>query len=400
MKIRVLFFRAFFRAAMVSGALAQTPAATAPVQASPAVTPAANASPPPRRPPRQRGRAVRNPAEPVHAGAGQRRRRRARPPARPRQFPACGRRQSGRNALRSRRSPCPAESRRGSRRRRRGSKPRLSADPEPTLEPNTFFATAKASERYAAIVDAGGWPTDIAALHPGAKGPRSRSCAGAWRSRGSRAGFTRAARTWDTELTAAVKRFQARMGLRETGIVAGATLKAMNVPAGMRFKELASSANRLAGVDFPFGDRYVVVKSRRPRSRRSRTAGSSIAMSRSSAIPNIPRRRSPRTSRSSTSIRPGRCRPRSSRRKSSRRCSAIRATSRAQKIRILDSSGEGDQSEDDQLEHRARRQLHAEAGFGRGQFARHDPHRHAQQARRLHARHALEAAVRRAIIGS
>ena len=47
----------------------------------------------------------------------------------------------------------------------------LSSDPEPTVQPNTFFATAKASERYGAIVDAGGWPTDIVALRPGAKGP-------------------------------------------------------------------------------------------------------------------------------------------------------------------------------------------------------------------------------------
>ena len=68
-----------------------------------------------------------------------------------------------------------------------------------------------------------------------------------------------AGQTWDTELTAAVKRFQARMGLKQTGIVAGATLKAMNVPASVRFRELASSANRLAGANFPFGDRYVVV---------------------------------------------------------------------------------------------------------------------------------------------
>ena len=41
----------------------------------------------------------------------------------------------------------------------------------PTLQPDTFFATAKASERYSAIVDAGGWPTDIAAIGPGTKGP-------------------------------------------------------------------------------------------------------------------------------------------------------------------------------------------------------------------------------------
>ena len=49
------------------------------------------------------------------------------------------------------------------------------------------------------------------------------------------------------------------MGLRQTGIVSGATLKAINVPARVRFNQLASSANRLAGLNFSFDDRYVVV---------------------------------------------------------------------------------------------------------------------------------------------
>ncbi len=64
---------------------------------------------------------------------------------------------------------------------------------------------------------------------------------------------------WDKGLAAAVKRFQAHVGLRETGTVSGATLKELNVPARERFNELASSANRLAGVNFSFDDRYVVV---------------------------------------------------------------------------------------------------------------------------------------------
>ena len=49
------------------------------------------------------------------------------------------------------------------------------------------------------------------------------------------------------------------MGLRQTGIVSGATLKAINVPARVRFNQLASSANRLAGLNFSFDERYVVV---------------------------------------------------------------------------------------------------------------------------------------------
>ncbi len=135
----------------------------------------------------------------------------------------------------------------------------LGDDPRPTLQPDTFFATAKASERYSAIVDAGGWPTDIAAIGPGTKGPavlklRKRLAIEGDLARGEASGLS-----WDSGLTAAVKRFQARMGLRQTGVVSGATLKAINVPARVRFNQLASSANRLAGLNFSFDDRYVVV---------------------------------------------------------------------------------------------------------------------------------------------
>jgi len=138
----------------------------------------------------------------------------------------------------------------------------LSSDPNPTLQPNTFFATAKASERYGAIADAGGWPVVPGPLKAGAKGPavailRQRLAAEGDLEPADALGPS--AEQWDAAVAAAVKHFQSRMGLRETGIVAGATLKAMNVSAATRFKQLASSAQRLAGVNFPFGDRYVVV---------------------------------------------------------------------------------------------------------------------------------------------
>jgi L,D-transpeptidase YcbB len=139
----------------------------------------------------------------------------------------------------------------------------LSDDPTPTFQPDTFFATAKASERYAAIADAGGWPRIAAPLRAGVKGAgvailRQRLAAeGDLDS--AKAAEGPASAVWDEEVTAAVKHFQSRMGLRQTGIVAGATLTAMNVPAATRFKQLASSAQRLAGVNFTFGDRYVVV---------------------------------------------------------------------------------------------------------------------------------------------
>ncbi len=135
----------------------------------------------------------------------------------------------------------------------------LSSDPAPTLQPNTFFATAKASERYGAIVDTGGWPTDVVALHPGDKGPQVAKLRKRLAIEGDLDASRASGQSFDPDLTAAVKRFQARMGLKQSGIVAGATLKTMNIPAKVRFKELASSADRLAGANFEFGDRYVVV---------------------------------------------------------------------------------------------------------------------------------------------
>jgi murein L,D-transpeptidase YcbB/YkuD len=135
----------------------------------------------------------------------------------------------------------------------------LSDDPRPTLQPDTFFATAKASERYSAIVDTGGWPTDIAAIGPGTKGPAVVKLRKRLAIEGDLSGGEASGLAWDNGLTAGVKRFQARMGLRQTGIVSGATLKAINIPARVRFNQLASSANRLAGLNFSFDERYVVV---------------------------------------------------------------------------------------------------------------------------------------------
>ncbi len=145
----------------------------------------------------------------------------------------------------------------------------LSTDPEPTLTAETFFATAKASEHYAAIADAGGWP-EIAGPVSGGSAGKSISTL---RLRlaiegdlgkaegGDPADLTAGmfSQKWGADLTAAVKRFQARHGLKESGVVAGATLKALNVPARTRFTELASSAQRLAGRNFSFAERYVVV---------------------------------------------------------------------------------------------------------------------------------------------
>ncbi|MBE7220790.1 MAG: peptidoglycan-binding protein, partial [Caulobacteraceae bacterium] len=135
----------------------------------------------------------------------------------------------------------------------------LSTDPSPSLTPETFFATAKASERYAAIADAGGWPVVAGPLTPASSGKAVTTL----RLRLAIEGYLHKGgmfeTKWSPDLGEAVKSFQAHHGLKETGLVQGATLKAMNVPANVRFTELASSAQRLAGRPFNFAQRYVVV---------------------------------------------------------------------------------------------------------------------------------------------
>ncbi len=135
----------------------------------------------------------------------------------------------------------------------------LSNSPEPSFTPDVFYATAKASERYAAIADAGGWPSIPAGVGPSAKGKG----VAALRKRLSIEGDLDASgaqgEAWGPDLTAALKKFQDRMGLRQTGVITPGTLKALNIPAATRFKQLASSAQRVAGINFQYDNRYVVV---------------------------------------------------------------------------------------------------------------------------------------------
>jgi murein L,D-transpeptidase YcbB/YkuD len=139
----------------------------------------------------------------------------------------------------------------------------LSTDPEPSYQPDTYFATLKAAERYADIVKTGGWPTDIVEGRPHSMGPNVAEL----RKRLSIEGDLPAsepidgpaAEIWDNALTEAVKRFQSRMGLRPTGLVKGQTLKEIDVPAEARAAALAASAERMNGFTFSFSDRYVFV---------------------------------------------------------------------------------------------------------------------------------------------
>ncbi|MER2267860.1 L,D-transpeptidase family protein [Methylobacterium oxalidis] len=138
---------------------------------------------------------------------------------------------------------------------------RVSEDPVPTLAPSTFLDTLRMAERYQAYAEAGGWeslPADLV-LKPGAQSPTVPSLRHHLTLTGDLPADARPSDRHDAALVAAVKSFQARHGLPETGIVARQTVAALNVPAGVRQRQLAASAARLMGSNFPFGERYVTV---------------------------------------------------------------------------------------------------------------------------------------------
>ena len=234
---------------LVSGALAQTPASST-------TSPAATTSPVPG--PIRRPRLARLRALSARSCPCPRRRRWGliprqvllRPPPRPLPRLRLSR-------LRSR--PRPRPSRRKWRRLRRRAKPRSATILDRHFSPTPSSPPPRRPSAILAIVDAGGWPTDINAIGPGTKGAAVVKLRKRLAIEGDLDAKEASGPAWDKGLTAAVKRFQARMGLRQTGIVSGATLKAINVPAKVRFNQLASSANRLAGLNFSFEDRYVVV---------------------------------------------------------------------------------------------------------------------------------------------
>lgn len=65
--------------------------------------------------------------------------------------------------------------------------------------------------------------------------------------------------TFDSYVEAGVKRFQARHGLNTTGLVAEATIAALNVPVSVRRQQLETNVVRLRSMTGTLGKRYVMV---------------------------------------------------------------------------------------------------------------------------------------------
>jgi murein L,D-transpeptidase YcbB/YkuD len=139
----------------------------------------------------------------------------------------------------------------------------LTDDPFPSVTPKTAECTRLAAARYADIAAKGGWTSLAKPMKPDAHAPdiamlRQRlAIEGDLQSPAANAGNDAA---WDGALTHAVRHYQKRLGLRQSGIVDEATLDALNVPATDRAKALQASVDRLQiAQNLRFDGRHIIV---------------------------------------------------------------------------------------------------------------------------------------------
>ena len=132
--------------------------------------------------------------------------------------------------------------------------------PEPTFDEGTYDRINQALLSYSAIEVRGGWPQmPKVTLEPGASGPDVEKLRQRLAITDDLPADVADGGSYDMMLTEAVKRFQIRHGLPETGTVGPQTIEALNVPVKARIRQLVASLDRLNGMNFVFGQRYVVV---------------------------------------------------------------------------------------------------------------------------------------------
>ena len=137
----------------------------------------------------------------------------------------------------------------------------VSNSPHASFDEGSAQRISAAMLSYAAIEVRGGWPAlpGNAKLAPGSRGGDVALLRERLAITDDLPADAAAGDLYDDAVVAAVRRFQDRHGLEETGTIGPRTLAALNVPVGKRLRALAASLDRLAAMDFMFGQRYVVV---------------------------------------------------------------------------------------------------------------------------------------------
>ncbi len=131
----------------------------------------------------------------------------------------------------------------------------------PIFSPETVGYVEQAIAQYTNIAAQGGWPTvpvvnklKLGAVDPSVEALRKRLMIAGDLS--TRAGISQ---SYDTYVDAGVKRFQARHGLPDDGVMGKYTYAAMNISAQVRLGQLETNLVRLRSMSGFLGDRYVMV---------------------------------------------------------------------------------------------------------------------------------------------
>ena len=124
-----------------------------------------------------------------------------------------------------------------------------------------YVRLAGALTRYQALAAAGGWPELLpgTVLTPGQRDPQVVTLRERLRVSGDFTGVSGTADVWffDAGLQHALQDFQARHGLPATGVLDERTLKAANVPAAARVRQLEVTLERWRWLPRNLGERYL-----------------------------------------------------------------------------------------------------------------------------------------------
>jgi murein L,D-transpeptidase YcbB/YkuD len=136
----------------------------------------------------------------------------------------------------------------------------LALSHEPTYDQGTAQRIKEAALSYSDLAVRGGWPVipADAKFAVGLQGPYDDLLRRRLLMSGDLAA-DKASGPYDDVVAEAVKRFQVRHGLAATGTITPRTLAALNVSVQKRIRQLEASLERLANMNFSFGQRYVVV---------------------------------------------------------------------------------------------------------------------------------------------
>ena len=125
-----------------------------------------------------------------------------------------------------------------------------------------YVQLREALHKYREVAAAGGWPTVAGGLAQGAQGPQVRNLRARLQASGDLAGDAtgqNGSAVFDKAVADAVRRFQKRHGLAETGTVNAATQAALNVPVTERIRQIELNLERWRWMPHELGSRYILV---------------------------------------------------------------------------------------------------------------------------------------------